>query len=173
MVNTEVLRNLLDIVKRNNLSAKNKSKWDGISLCLNIIEIPEKYDGVSVSLLLVSVLGEGRRRNALPPNSFSHIMREIEGALDEVVYDIPVSEISEFLCTPLVNQVTDYWYRVTRAHRIFLIPTISIFDFINRLSNKDNIDSILNGCWETTLDGIVIYIKTETCKSTIKFESEE
>lgn len=146
---------LLEVIRNNKISAKNKSKWSELSLCVNIIEIPE----TELSVLTVSVLYDGKRRNAMPTMDFAHMMNTIEDIIGYVHDERDYGDMNDYVCTTLAKVLDDYWYRVINAHRVFFIPTSRSFEFINRMRNC---------VFNVSVSGVVIYLKLESCTGTIK-----
>lgn len=122
------LTRIKKIITETGLKACNISESKELTLCFNILEIPNE----DVSILTLSVLLKGERKNALIPMDFAKLLSNLERILQKVSEMSPVKD--DLLFSSLNNKISSSWYKQLDCHRIFLIPTDSCWLVLERLS---------------------------------------
>lgn len=134
----DLIKDLLNFSQQGKLQVVNISDSSELSLCLNLLSIP-KCNAVAVT---ITVMKDGKKKNALPPWTFAAVMRVFEKLLKDIddrefqnhgtyheLYFKPVSLKTE-------------WYKVLNCHRIFFIPELSVSDFISAFLSKGKLNVV-------------------------------
>ena len=122
----ETIKNWLNLAKQHELKLTTYTETDELSLCVNLVSIPESD--------AVAVVKDHKKKNALPSWIFAKVMGIFERILREI--DEGVVKDSHFFKP--VSLDTE-WYKIIPCHRIFFIPEISVYDFIATFLSRNKL----------------------------------
>ena len=139
----ESIKNWLELAKRNKLKVTNVSETDEVSICVNLLSIPDS-DAVAIT---VTVMKDQKKKTALPSWVFAKVMGIFERTLRDIEDDLIHS--SQFF-KPV--SLSTEWYKVLDCHRIFFIPETSVPDFISTFLSRNKLNVIkISGVSEVCL----------------------
>jgi hypothetical protein len=155
------IETLYSSIIENKLSAYNQITTKKLGVCFNIIEIPSKENiSVNTAVLTVSVMKNGKRKNAMESSKFAKLMRIIEKNLEHFA---SCDEPPYF--TSLSRKIPNKWYSSLECHRVFLIPVSYVFSVVEHLFSKEVVGQMVG----TGLSEISLVISTDSHDSYAQF----
>lgn len=136
------LKRYISLSKVRNLSAVNSVSTFNPAVCLNFIQV----ENTEVSLMTVTIMKNKRKCIALNPVSFLLLLNKIEGCLELI------DSLYEVNKPPLFSSIYEdtrhdtKWYKLMKCHRAFFIPTVMIFDVLERLSSESFVKFVVMNC---------------------------
>lgn len=155
----EAIKHWLTLAKQHNLQVINEAATNDLSLCINLLSIPQTNTVATVAVT-VTFLKNQKKKNAVPPINFAKIMGVLESIMQEIEGDDGSLE-AHFQPVDSSYQ----WYHMLDCHRIFFIPETTTPDFISSFFKKHRISTIKS----QGITGVCIIADTHQYKFNIKF----
>lgn len=149
------IKNWLNLAKQHDLRVTNEAATDELSLCINLLSIPN-VDTVAVT---VTFLKDQKKKNAAPPWNFAKVMGILESIMREIE-DEDDTVVEHF--QPVDGSFQ--WYRVLDCHRIFFITEIVVQNFISSFLRRNRLDVIR----AQGVKGVCLIADTQQYKFNIK-----